>query len=347
MLRLRRLGLGCHEGEGVVGASAWPGRVDRSWLETMWRVPVVDDSKFRTHLFVTTLTNKNVREILNAFRVGNGNFENSKLFEGLVILNKKEGKTRQPQSYLSSLLFHLLFSSLLFSSLSSLLFSSLLFSSLLFSSLLFSSLLFSSLLFSFSSLLFSSLLFSSLLFSSLLFSSLLFSLFSSSSLLFCLCLSVSVCCCVLFCVAVVCVVRTWCYARVSGHSHARMQKQIKWVSASALTPSAGLTSRNPLRLFPQKAGSRRPQVQKITQPQGEEKRLRGTPTSPPLSFGGSGAQSFPSPRRWMPWIRNVMRRCTWTRLPGKLDPFTRVTTFIQEMTRSNRLSFTTPITNPG
>ena len=51
---------------------------------------------------------------MGAFRVGHGNFENSKLFEGLVILNKKKGKTRQPQSCLSSVLFHLV-SSLLFS----------------------------------------------------------------------------------------------------------------------------------------------------------------------------------------------------------------------------------------
>ena len=90
-------------------------------------------------------------EKYSAFRVGNGNFENSKLFEGLVILRKKR-KTTKPKSYI--------FCSL--SSGSSLLFSCLLFSSLLFSSLLFSSLLFSSLLFSslFSSLLFSSLLLS-------------------------------------------------------------------------------------------------------------------------------------------------------------------------------------------
>ena len=51
-------------------------------------------------------------------RVGNGNFEKSNLIEGPVNLNKKEGKTRQPQSYLSSVLFHLV-SSLLFSCLPS------------------------------------------------------------------------------------------------------------------------------------------------------------------------------------------------------------------------------------
>ena len=64
MLRSRRLGLGCHEGEVVAGAGAWLGRVDRSCLETMWAfqtmdddhpcVPAVNDGKFRADLFVTT-----------------------------------------------------------------------------------------------------------------------------------------------------------------------------------------------------------------------------------------------------------------------------------------------------
>ena len=36
----------------------------------------------------------------------------------------------------------------------------------------------------------------------------------------------------------------------------------------------------------------------------------------PLSFGRREAQSFPSPRRWMPWIRNMRKQCTWTCLPG-------------------------------
>ena len=49
----------------------------------------------------------------------NGNFENSKTFENLVILNKKRRKKRQPQSYLSSVLFHLVASRLALSRLSS------------------------------------------------------------------------------------------------------------------------------------------------------------------------------------------------------------------------------------
>ena len=44
--------------------------------------------------------------------------------------------------------------------------------------------------------------------------------------------------------------------------------------------------------------------------------------------------------------RNIMRRCAWTCLPDYPNPFTRVTTFIQEMTRSNKLPFTTTISNP-
>ena len=35
-----------------------------------------------------------------------------------------------------------------------------------------------------------------------------------------------------------------------------------------------------------------------------------------ISFRGRGAQSFPSPRRWMPRIQNTVRRYTWTCLPG-------------------------------
>ena len=69
-------------------------------------------------------TKKTLPEKLNRFQNGDGNFENSKLFEGLV--------TRQPQSYLSSVLFHLV-SSLLCSCLSSCLLSSLVLPSLVFS----------------------------------------------------------------------------------------------------------------------------------------------------------------------------------------------------------------------
>ena len=66
-----------------------------------------------------------------------------------------------------------------------------------------------------------------------------------------------------------------------------------------------------------------------------------------LSNGGRGAQSFPSPRSWMPRIRIEMRSNTWTCLSGKPDPSTHITTCIQEMTRSNEMPFTTPITYPG
>ena len=52
---------------------------------------------------------------------------------------------------------------------------------------------------------------------------------------------------------------------------------------------------------------------KITQPQGEEKDCEARPPLLPLSFGGRGAQSFPSPRSWMPWIRNDMSTLPWSR----------------------------------
>ena len=59
-----------------------------------------------------SLTNKNYRENKNAFGVGHGNVKNSKLFEGLVILNKKKEKSEPPHTeHIVSLLN---FSSLLF-----------------------------------------------------------------------------------------------------------------------------------------------------------------------------------------------------------------------------------------
>ena len=59
--------------------------------------------------------------------------------------------------------------------------------------------------------------------------------------------------------------------------------ELKRTSASALVPSAGLTSRKKtLRLFPPKAGSRRPQCKYITQLQVEEKDCEARPPHPPL-----------------------------------------------------------------
>ena len=123
--------------------------------------------------------------------------------------------------------------------------------------------------------------------------------------------------------------------------------ELKRTSASALVPSAGLTSpKKTLRLFPPKAGSRRPQVQDDSTPI-RGKRLRGTAHLTPHSFGGRRAQSFPSPRGWVPLVRNIMKSITWTCLFGKPDPFTHVATCFLELTRSNRLPFTTHNTNPG
>ena len=71
--------------------------------------------------------------------------------------------------------------------------------------------------------------------------------------------------------------------RMPVHTRTRLHHQLKWTSASALVPSAGLASwKTPLHLFPPKAGSRRPQVQTVTQPQGEEKDCEARPPRPPL-----------------------------------------------------------------
>ena len=129
--------------------------------------------------------------------------------------------------------------------------------------------------------------------------------------------------------------------------HANGCNELSRASASAPAPSAGLTSRKkPLRLFPPKAGSRRPQCKPHPTPS-RGKRLRGTPTSLPTPTEEGGAQSFPSPRGWMPLARNTMKSITWTCLFGKPDPFTHATTCFQEIARSNRLFFTTRSTNPG
>ena len=165
-------------------------------------------------------TNKKLPGKLNSFRVGNGNFENSKLFEGLIIL-KKNTKL--------SCLFSLLVFSLIFSCLSSsvlslllhlvssfisdlllLLWSFFFISDLLFifSGLFSSTLLFSFLFLFFSCLVLSCLVLSCLVLSCLVLSCLVLSCLSFSvslclSLFLSLCLSVSVS---VWCVCGVCVV---------------------------------------------------------------------------------------------------------------------------------------------
>ena len=99
-----------------------------------------------------------------------------------------------------------------------------------------------------------------------------------------------------------------------------------------------------LRLFPPKAGSRRPEVQNLTQPQVEEKDCEARPPHPsPLLRKEGRAQSFPSPRRWMPLVRNTVEKNT----PGRVflvsrDPFTHSTTCIGRMTRTNEPSSYSP-----
>ena len=68
---------------------------------------------------------------------------------------------------------------------------------------------------------------------------------------------------------------------------------------------------------------------------------------PGVPFGG-GAQSFPSPRRWVPriWVRNNMRRCAWTTLLGKPDPFIHSTTILISGRRLVATKCPSPISEP-
>ena len=84
-----------------------------------------------------------------------------------------------------------------------------------------------------------------------------------------------------------------------------------WTSASALVPSAGLTSWRPLRL------SLRMQVPGVPGPNPKaRKKIARHAHLTPHSSSGKGAPSFPYPRRWMPRIQNERRRCSWPCLPG-------------------------------
>ena len=86
---------------------------------------------------------------------------------------------------------------------------------------------------------------------------------------------------------------------------------------------------------------------KLTQHQGEEKDCEARPTSSPSPTEEGRRNLLHLLGVGCLWIRNEMRSCSWTSLPGKPDPFTTITTCIQKMTRSNRRPFTTPITYPG
>ena len=128
---------------------------------------------------------------------------------------------------------------------------------------------------------------------------------------------------------VVVVVRTMCYACMSVHARTRMH--LIEMDQCQCTGPFGWT----YQPEPPYACSLRRQV----------------PGAPPphhlLSFGGREAQSFPSPRRWMPWIQKMTKQYTWTCLPGEPHPLNTVTTIIGQTTRSNIPSFTTTISNPG
>ena len=76
--------------------------------------------------------------------------------------------------------------------------------------------------------------------------------------------------------------------------------QFKRTSASAPVPSAGLTSRKPLRLFPPGAGSRRPPRRNQPTPR-RGKRLGATPTSVPNLKDSGECNIFHRLWRWKPW----------------------------------------------
>ena len=84
----------------------------------------------------------------------------------------------------------------------------------------------------------------------------------------------------------------------------------------------------------------------LTQLQVEEKNCEARHLTP-HSYGGGRAQSFSSPRRWMPWVRIIRNPCNWTCLPGYPDPSNNVTTIIKRIPNSNIPCSTTTITNPG
>ena len=135
--------------------------------------------------------------------------------------------------------------------------------------------------------------------------------------------------------------------RMSVHARQRAcAKKKKRTSASAPVPSAGLSSRNPPTPV---ASESRFQASPSARPHptpSRGKRLRGSPTSPPTPTEEGGCNLFHLPRRWMPWIRIAMRKYTWTCFLGKPDPLSQITIWIRKMTRSDKKSFTTSMSNP-
>ena len=98
-----------------------------------------------------------------------------------------------------------------------------------------------------------------------------------------------------------CVVWWWwwcgpCALRVCLSIRASGMHPIKMGQCQCTDPFSWTDQPEPLRLFPPKAGSRRPQVQKSPNPKARKKIARLAHLTP-LSFGGREAQSFPSPRR--------------------------------------------------
>ena len=117
-----------------------------------------------------------------------------------------------------------------------------------------------------------------------------------------------------WCVVVV-VVRTMCYARMSVHARTRMHP-IK-TDQSQCTGPFGWTD----QLKPRYACSLRKQVPgvpsaKSPNPKARKKKLRGTPTSPPLLWRKGERNLFRLLGAGCPGSGMIMRRCIRTCLPG-------------------------------
>ena len=141
---------------------------------------------------------------------------------------------------------------------------------------------------------------------------------------------VVVCCCVLLCVVACCCVLLCCCVLfvlfvsfvscrvvvvvLTMELHTCLRRyactELKRTSASALVPSAGLTSRKTPYVCSLRNQVPGPSA-KSPNPKSRKKIARYAHLTL-HSFGGRGAQSFPSPRGWMPRIRSEMRNNTWT-----------------------------------
>ena len=104
----------------------------------------------------------------------------------------------------------------------------------------------------------------------------------------------------------------------------------KRAGASALVPSAGLTSR---KKGPYACSLRR-QVKGVPSanlPKAREKDCEARPPHPPL-LRRKGRANFSIVSTLYALVRNEHRRCSWPCLPGKRDPLPKFTSTIQKIT---------------